>query len=284
MNIVLYLVFGVLSFAINFGIYFLLSVNGLFNYFINTLIACLLTSIVNLIICRKCILGSKIDNDKEKVNELKFFYVCLAAIIVMDVALMYVAVDMAKFNDMHIKILCSFLVVICTYVASMCYGIYLRFKSVILYLVFGVLTTIINIATYYLLSINGLFNTVINTSIAWVVGVVFAYATNKKWVFESKTEGFEEGFKELMSFVGCRVATGVMDVVIMFIFVDLLHFNDMIIKVVSNVLVVILNYVGSKLLVFRNKSSDNQEDNAVSNEINIDVKTVSNEINVDIKE
>ena len=70
----------------------------------------------------------------------------------------------------------------------------------------------------------------------------------------------------------------------MFIFVDLLHFNDMIIKVVSNVLVVILNYVGSKLLVFRNKSSDNQEDNAVSNEINIDVKTVSNEINVDIKE
>lgn len=284
MSIILYFMFGVLSFAINFGVYFLLSVNGLFNYFINTLIACLLTSIVNFIICRKCILGSKIDNDEEKSNELKFFYVCLAAIIVMDAALMYVAVDMAKFNDMQIKIVCSFLVAICTYVASKCYGIYIRFKSIILYLVFGVLTTIINIATYYILSINGLFNTVINTSIAWVVGVIFAYATNKKWVFESKTEGFEECFKEMMSFFGCRVATGVMDVAIMFIFVDVLHFNDMVVKVASNVLVIILNYVGSKLLVFRNKSSDNQEDNAVSNEIKMDDKTVSNEINVDIKE
>ena len=137
-----------------------------------------------------------------------------------------------------------------------------KYKSVILYLVFGFLTTVVNIVAYYLLDLNGLFNTVINTSIAWVVAVIFAYVTNKKWVFESKVEGFKDNFKEMMSFFGCRIATGLMDVGIMFVFVDLLGYDDMIIKIASNVLVVILNYVGSKLLVFRNKdtgSCDNKE-------------------------
>lgn len=137
-----------------------------------------------------------------------------------------------------------------------------KYKSVILYLVFGVLTTIVNIVAYFLLDFNRLFNTVINTSIAWVVAVIFAYVTNKKWVFESKVEGFKDNFKEMMSFFGCRIATGLMDVGIMFVFVDILCYDDMIIKIASNVLVVILNYVGSKLLVFRNKdtgSCDNKE-------------------------
>lgn len=137
-----------------------------------------------------------------------------------------------------------------------------KYKSVILYLVFGVLTTIVNIVAYFLLDFNRLFNTVINTSIAWGVAVIFAYVTNKKWVFESKVEGFKDNFKEMMSFFGCRIATGLMDVGIMFVFVDILCYDDMIIKIASNVLVVILNYVGSKLLVFRNKdtgSCDNKE-------------------------
>ena len=137
-----------------------------------------------------------------------------------------------------------------------------KYKSVILYLVFGVLTTIVNIVAYFLLDFNRLFNTVINTSIAWVVAVIFAYVTNKKWVFESKVKGFKDNFKEMMSFFGCRIATGLMDVGIMFVFVDILRYDDMIIKIASNVLVVILNYVGSKLLVFRNKdtgSCDNKE-------------------------
>ena len=137
-----------------------------------------------------------------------------------------------------------------------------KYKSVILYLVFGVLTTIVNIVAYFLLDFNRLFNTVINTSIAWVVAVIFAYVTNKKWVFKSKVKGFKDNFKEMMSFFGCRIATGLMDVGIMFVFVDILRYDDMIIKIASNVLVVILNYVGSKLLVFRNKdtgSCDNKE-------------------------
>ena len=134
-----------------------------------------------------------------------------------------------------------------------------KYKSVILYLVFGVLTTIVNIVAYFLLDFNRLFNTVINTSIAWVVAVIFAYVTNKKWVFESKVKGFKDNFKEMMSFFGCRIATGLMDVGIMFVFVDILRYDDMIIKIASNVLVVILNYVGSKLLVFTNRDIGNGE-------------------------
>ena len=134
-----------------------------------------------------------------------------------------------------------------------------NYKSVTLYLVFGVLTTVVNIVAYFWLDFNRLFNTVINTSIAWVVAVIFAYVTNKKWVFESKVEGFKDNFKEMMSFFGCRIATGLMDVGIMFVFVDVLGYDDMIIKIASNVLVVILNYVGSKLLVFTNRDIGNGE-------------------------
>ena len=133
------------------------------------------------------------------------------------------------------------------------FELYKKYKSVILYLFFGGLTTIVNIGTYFVLSRSGLFNTVINTSIAWLAAVIFAYVTNKIWVFESKAQGFKANFKEFSSFMTCRILTGGMDVVIMFVFVDLLKCNDMIVKIASNVLVVILNYIGSKLFVFKNK-------------------------------
>ena len=117
-----------------------------------------------------------------------------------------------------------------------------KYKSVILYLVFGVLTTIVNIVAYFLLDFNRLFNTVINTSIAWVVAVIFAYVTNKKWVFESKVKGFKDNFKEMMSFFGCRIATGLMDVGIMFVFVDVLGYDDMIIKIAFLTLIIFYWY------------------------------------------
>lgn len=150
--------------------------------------------------------------------------------------------------------------------------LYKKYRSVILYLVFGVLTTIVNIVTYYLLDVNGLFNTVINTSIAWVIAVIFAYVTNKIWVFESKVKGFEANIKEMMSFFACRIATGVMDVVIMYGFVDLMHCNDMIVKIASNVLVVILNYVGSKLFVFKKNDVLKEKGQQQSEQNNIELE------------
>ena len=130
-------------------------------------------------------------------------------------------------------------------------GMLIRYKSFILYAVFGVLTTIVNIATYYIFAHIVRLDTVVSTCLAWISGVLFAYITNRKYVFESDKIGVEAIVKEMISFFSCRLATGVVDVLLMYIFVDLLKFNDVFIKVFSNVVVIVLNYVASKLIIFR---------------------------------
>ncbi|MFG6349227.1 MAG: GtrA family protein, partial [Lachnospiraceae bacterium] len=90
---------------------------------------------------------------------------------------------------------------------------------------------------------------------AWLVSVIFAYITNKIFVFESRTDTFALLVKECVSFFGCRLATGIMDVAVMYLSVDLLHFNDIVMKIVSNVFVVILNYIFSKLFIFKKEEA-----------------------------
>ena len=80
--------------------------------------------------------------------------------------------------------------------------------------------------------------------------MLFAYITNKLWVFESKTVGFSALLKELSSFVGCRLATGVLDIVIMYIGVDVFLLSGTLMKLFSNVIVIVLNYLLSKILIF----------------------------------
>ena len=126
-----------------------------------------------------------------------------------------------------------------------------RYKEVILYLVFGVCTTLVNIIVYYVCAHPLAMKTVPGTCVAWAVSVLFAYITNKIWGFESRSGGFKETMREMISFVSCRIATGVLDLAIMYLFVDVLHLPDMWIKIASNVVVVILNYVASKLLIFK---------------------------------
>ena len=128
-----------------------------------------------------------------------------------------------------------------------------KYKEIINYLIFGVLTTIVNILTYELFT--KIFNVdyIISTIIAWFVSVAFAYATNKIFVFESKTNTKIEIFKELMSFIGFRLLSGVMDIMFMYITVDIFDFNDSLMKISSNIVVVILNYLFSKLFIFKAK-------------------------------
>lgn len=128
-----------------------------------------------------------------------------------------------------------------------------RYKEMILYVFFGGCTTAVNLAAYALCYYVCGVSNVAATVIAWVLGVAFAYVTNKLWVFESKSWAWSVLGKELTSFVGCRAATGVLDLLVMYVCVDLLHWNAMLMKVISNVMVIILNYVGSKLLVFAKK-------------------------------
>ena len=126
-----------------------------------------------------------------------------------------------------------------------------KYKSLISYAFFGVCTTVINLVAYYLCSHILSLTTVVSTVIAWIVAAIFAYVTNKLWVFECKSWEKQVLIKEIPSFFACRILTGVLDIAIMAIFVDVLHFNDMLMKIISNVLVIILNYIASKFLIFK---------------------------------
>ncbi len=135
----------------------------------------------------------------------------------------------------------------------------LKNREIISYLFFGVATTIINIFSYYLCARILKVDILISTTIAWIISVIFAYVTNKIWVFKSKVNKFREVVKEFVAFIAFRVASGGVDILIMFVFVTLLEANDMYVKVLSNVLVVVLNYIASKLVIFRNKPNKENE-------------------------
>lgn len=134
--------------------------------------------------------------------------------------------------------------------------LYDKYKDVIPYLFFGVLTTVVNVAGYWVAAHPFRWSVMPSTIFAWVLAVLFAYITNRKWVFHSTAEGSKEILKEMVSFFSCRLATGIVDWLCMFVFVDLLKFNDLIIKVAANVVVVVLNYVASKLFIFKKKNNE----------------------------
>lgn len=126
-------------------------------------------------------------------------------------------------------------------------------RDVISYLIFGVLTTLVNYAVY--LPVYNLLHlsAAVSNILSWVVAVAFAYLTNKPFVFQSHDWSRKTVVPELTKFVSCRIASGAMETVILFLAVDLLHWNGNIWKLVTQVLVVVLNYVASKLVVFRKK-------------------------------
>lgn len=125
-----------------------------------------------------------------------------------------------------------------------------KYRDVIVYLFFGVVTTIINylvfIPCYHVLGLSA----TVSNILAWVVAVAAAYVTNKPWVFHSNDWSMKTVLPELSKFVSCRVGSGLLETLILLVCVDLLGWNGMIWKLVTSVLVVILNYIGSKLLVF----------------------------------
>ena len=134
--------------------------------------------------------------------------------------------------------------------------LYHKYKEIINYLIFGVLTTIVSLGVYYgltftILDPNNAINLQIANIISWMAGVIFAYITNRKFVFNSKNDNV---FKEFSSFVGTRIITLFMDMLTMLVGVTLLKGNDKIFKLVSQILVIVGNYLLSKLIVFKNDS------------------------------
>ena len=130
--------------------------------------------------------------------------------------------------------------------------LFIKYRELLSYLFFGVLTTVVNYVSYLLLA-PFFGTTTIPTAIAWVLSVAFAYLTNRRWVFRSQAKGAAAILREAGSFVGARLISGVIDVGIMWVFADRMGFNDKLVKLASNVFVVIFNYIASKLIIFRKK-------------------------------
>lgn len=152
-------------------------------------------------------------------------------------------------------------------------------KEIVSYVFFGMMTTIVNLLTFYIfkqlfISIgwDGIFNAIIPEGskiveifssgseyldanfIAWVAGVVFAFVTNKLWVFESKSWKPAVAGKEFTGFVGARIFSFIVETIMMFVMVSLLTWNDFVAKIIVGVVVIVINYIFSKLLIFKKKS------------------------------
>lgn len=126
-------------------------------------------------------------------------------------------------------------------------------RDIMAYLFFGVCTTLVNIVIYYFCAHVLYYNTLVSNIVAWVIAVAFAFFTNKSFVFGSKSWLLPVVCKEAIAFVMCRLATGILDMVIMVIGVDVLCENDLIVKGVSNFFVIISNYIASKFWIFKRK-------------------------------
>ena len=128
-----------------------------------------------------------------------------------------------------------------------------KYRDILSYLFFGVLTTVVNYLIYLpIFNLCGL-SAAVSNMIAWVGAVAFAFLTNKPFVFHSHDWSAKTVIPELTKFVSCRLASGVLETGILLLTVDFLHWNGNLWKLVTQVLVIIINYVGSKLLVFRKK-------------------------------
>lgn len=153
---------------------------------------------------------------------------------------------------------------------------YQKYKEAIIYIFFGVLATLVNMISYHVFFNNIQLGNVVSTILAWVLAFLFAFFTNKFFVFKSKAYALKAWIYEFGTFFLCRVFTGVLDVVVMYLGVDLwgkalsegifiygivgkwigqspFVLNSLVIKLGSNFIVMVLNYIASKLIIFNKK-------------------------------
>ena len=134
--------------------------------------------------------------------------------------------------------------------------IYSKYKEVINYLIFGALTTLVNFIVYFISTRILSFSAIISNCIAWLVSVSFAYIVNRKFVFCSKVSDKRNMFHEFISFLSSRVFTGVLcDILIFKLLLDVLHMNDILVKIIVQFIIIIGNYVLSKFLVFKKEAN-----------------------------
>lgn len=132
-------------------------------------------------------------------------------------------------------------------------NLFKKYEEIIRYGFFGVLTTVVNFIVFYY------FNSVLETSyiyansLAIIISIIFAYVTNKKFVFKSQTHTFKQTFYEFLNFISLRLGSGIFDMVSMYLLIDGIGIDTNISKVLTQFIVVVSNYIFSKLFIFKNK-------------------------------
>ena len=143
---------------------------------------------------------------------------------------------------------------------NMLVELYYNYKEVFDYLFFGVLVTIVNFVSYYIPSNIFHIDKIVSNVIAFVISVIFAYFVNKVYVFETPWDNLKETLKELTSFIVSRIGTGLLcDILIFALMINILMINDVISKITTQVLVVVLNYVIGKVIVFKGKGENDEK-------------------------
>ena len=128
---------------------------------------------------------------------------------------------------------------------------YTRYKEVLLYLLFGGLSFILNIVLYILLNGKLGMNELIANVFCWIACVLFQFVTNRLWVFDGRTDTIPALIREMLAFFGGRVFTLLVEEAILAIFITWLGFNSLLIKLIAQIVVIVLNYIISKLMVFK---------------------------------
>lgn len=124
------------------------------------------------------------------------------------------------------------------------------------YLFFGALSTIVNYGFYMTCSNVGL-PAIASNAVAWIAAVVFAFVTNKIFVFHSKSWRSGDLLPEVGKFLSCRIASGVMETAFLWITVDMLNLSNFVMKIIASIAVVIANYFASKFLIFKKRGISN---------------------------
>lgn len=136
-------------------------------------------------------------------------------------------------------------------------ALFLKYRELILYVIFGGLTTVVSFVSYWALSWSGV-HYLIAQGVSWAAAVAFAFVVNKIFVFEDRDNSLHAILRQLGQFVSVRIASGVIETALLWLLVDIIKMNQDIAKIPVAVLTVVINYIASKLLIFRKKDTQSE--------------------------
>ncbi|MDO4952615.1 MAG: GtrA family protein [Synergistaceae bacterium] len=127
---------------------------------------------------------------------------------------------------------------------------YAEYKEFLLYLFFGGLTFVVSVSSYVFCNLKLGINVLAANIVSWILAVAFAYVTNRIWVFQSKSRSGAAVLREIFSFAGSRIATLILEEIVLFVFITVMNFSSVAVKITAQIVVILSNYLLSKLFVF----------------------------------